>query len=67
MAAAMIIISLLLACVGLCAGQQIPDQAWDYVTVRPEAHMFWWLYGSTATDRDSRPLVMWLQVTRDRL
>ena len=63
----MIIISLFLAWVGVCTGQQIPNQTWDYVTVRPEAHMFWWLYGSTAADRDSRPLVMWLQVTRDRL
>ena len=48
--------------VGLCVGQQIPNETWGYVTVRPEAHMFWWLYGSTAENRDSRPLVMWLQV-----
>lgn len=46
----------------LSFGQRIPNQTWDYVTVRSEAHMFWWLYGSTASDRDTRPLVMWLQV-----
>lgn len=40
----------------------VPDEDWGYVTVRPGAHMFWWLYGSTAFDRDDRPLVMWLQV-----
>ena len=42
----------------------IPDQAWGYVTVRPEAHMFWWLYGcsNASVARDQQPLVMWLQV-----
>ena len=43
---------------------QIPDNASGYVDVRPSAHMFWWLYGSTNThvQRDLLPLVMWLQV-----
>ncbi|KAG9466613.1 hypothetical protein GDO78_016357 [Eleutherodactylus coqui] len=36
---------------------------WDYVTVRRDAHMFWWLY---YTDHPTKnytevPLVMWLQ------
>lgn len=39
------------------------EQDWGYVTVRPGAHMFWWLYFTTAdvpvyTDR---PLFIWLQ------
>lgn len=42
----------------------IPDQDWGYVDVRPGAHMFWWLYGCTGSIlRQSRPLVMWLQVS----
>lgn len=39
------------------------EQDWGYVTVRPGAHMFWWLYYTTA-DVESyteRPLIMWLQ------
>ena len=54
--------TLIAASVSLSFGQQVPDQKWGYVTVRPDAHMFWWLYGSTGSDRDTRPLVMWLQV-----
>ena len=53
---------LIAASVSYSFGQSIPDEAWGYVTVRPDAHMFWWLYGSTGSDRDTRPLVMWLQV-----
>ena len=43
---------------------QIPDNTSGYVDVRPSAHMFWWLYGSTNphVQRDLLPLVMWLQV-----
>lgn len=41
----------------------IPDEDWNYVDVRPGAHMFWWLYGSTGTARETRPLVLWLQVS----
>jgi hypothetical protein len=37
-------------------------QTWGYVTVRPGAHMFWWLYYTTATEQYAkRPLVLWLQ------
>lgn len=44
------------------ADQTVPDEAWDYVEVRPGANMFYWLYGSTAdTPREETPLVMWLQ------
>ena len=61
-AAGIAFFAVFLASVTLSSGQQIPNQTWGYVTVRPEAHMFWWLYGSTASDRDTRPLVIWLQV-----
>jgi len=40
----------------------IPDEKWGYVTVRSQAHMFWWVYG--AQDKASRsnlPLILWLQ------
>lgn len=48
----------------LASGQTqiIPDEDWGYVDVRPDAHMFWWLYGAQTTQRDSLPLIMWLQV-----
>ncbi|XP_050735127.1 retinoid-inducible serine carboxypeptidase-like [Eriocheir sinensis] len=37
-------------------------ESWGYVSVRPGAHMFFWLYYTTATgDYRSRPLVVWLQ------
>lgn len=32
---------------------------WDYVTVRPHAHMFYWVYEHK--DVDNKPLIMWLQ------
>lgn len=39
------------------------EQDWDYVTVRPLAHKFWWLYETTAdvANITERPLVIWLQ------
>ena len=42
---------------------EIPDEKWGYVTVRPHAHMFWWLYGGQTTleERLKFPLVIWLQ------
>ncbi len=45
-------------------GSAIPDQAWAYVNVRPDAYMFWWLYGcnNSRLVREDRPLAMWLQV-----
>ncbi|XP_077898409.1 retinoid-inducible serine carboxypeptidase [Ictidomys tridecemlineatus] len=38
-------------------------EAWDYVTVRKDAHMFWWLYYTTNSCKNfsELPLVMWLQ------
>ncbi|KAJ9580538.1 hypothetical protein L9F63_024284 [Diploptera punctata] len=47
---------------GLAAGRTgvgPGDQDWGYVTVRPGAHMFYWLYHNTRTT--SQPLVIWLQ------
>lgn len=40
------------------------EQEWGYTTVRPGAHMFWWLYFTTDKQVSSfydRPLVIWLQ------
>lgn len=39
-------------------------EVWDYVTVRKDAHMFWWLYYATNPCKNfsALPLVMWLQV-----
>ncbi|XP_044263169.1 retinoid-inducible serine carboxypeptidase-like isoform X2 [Tribolium madens] len=40
------------------------DQDWGYITVRPNAHMFWWLYYTTYNNVSSytdRPLIIWLQ------
>ena len=40
-----------------------PKQKWNYVTVRKDAHMFWWVYFSTAAEGfANKPLVLWLQV-----
>jgi len=36
---------------------------WGYVSVRPGAHMFYWLYHSYHHDGYlNRPLIIWLQV-----
>ena len=43
---------------------QIPDEDWNYVQVRENAFMFWWLYGANTSDpseRVDKPLIMWLQ------
>jgi len=41
------------------------NEAWNYVNVRPNAHMFWWLYYTTAAEGyKAKPLVIWLQVGR---
>ncbi|XP_058799507.1 uncharacterized protein LOC131668992 [Phymastichus coffea] len=40
------------------------NQEWGYVTVRPKAHMFWWLYYTTANadfKYETKPLIIWLQ------
>jgi len=34
-------------------------QTWNYVNVRPNAFMFWWLY--YADDYANKPLIIWLQ------
>ncbi|XP_049627996.1 retinoid-inducible serine carboxypeptidase [Suncus etruscus] len=38
-------------------------EAWDYVTIRKDAHMFWWLYYANNPNKtfSELPLVMWLQ------
>ena len=54
--------SLSIVCLAPGQAQTIPDEDWGYVDVRPEAHMFWWLYGAQSAQRDSLPLIMWLQV-----
>lgn len=43
---------------------QIPSEDWNYVQVRENAFMFWWLYGASTSDpseRVDKPLIMWLQ------
>ncbi|XP_029164023.1 retinoid-inducible serine carboxypeptidase-like [Nylanderia fulva] len=39
------------------------EQEWGYVEVRPDAHMFWWLYYTTADVKSyyEKPLIIWLQ------
>jgi len=38
------------------------EQEYGYVEVRPGAHMFYWMFYTTAQeDWTQRPLVMWLQ------
>ena len=40
------------------------DQEWDYVEVRPGAHMFWWLFYTTDANvkfSTEKPLIIWLQ------
>eukprot|EP00029_Vermamoeba_vermiformis_P011734 TRINITY_DN6535_c0_g1_i1.p1 TRINITY_DN6535_c0_g1~~TRINITY_DN6535_c0_g1_i1.p1 ORF type:complete len:430 (-),score=129.79 TRINITY_DN6535_c0_g1_i1:26-1315(-) len=55
-------LAVVLALVAFISAQSIPDQDWGYVTVRPKAHMFWWLYGTAnKAQRPQTPLVMWLQ------
>eukprot|EP01126_Amoeba_proteus_P025549 TRINITY_DN2545_c0_g1_i3.p1 TRINITY_DN2545_c0_g1~~TRINITY_DN2545_c0_g1_i3.p1 ORF type:complete len:386 (-),score=73.02 TRINITY_DN2545_c0_g1_i3:115-1272(-) len=40
----------------------LPEEDFGYVTVRPHAHMFWWLYGKADNaTRNTAPLVVWLQ------
>ena len=43
---------------------QIPSEDWNYVKVRENAFVFWWLYGAKTSDpseRVNKPLIMWLQ------
>lgn len=43
--------------------EQEGKEVWDYVTVREDARMFWWLYYATNPCKNfsELPLVMWLQ------
>ena len=44
------------------------NESWGYVNVRPEAHMFWWLYRTTNTKGSNAvPLVLWLQVRLQKI
>ncbi|XP_055593624.1 retinoid-inducible serine carboxypeptidase-like [Uranotaenia lowii] len=60
---------LVLVAFGICHGEPRPGfgpgmQDWGFVEVRKGAHMFYWLYYTTAedvTDYYERPLVIWLQ------
>uniref|UniRef100_A0A673VGI7 Serine carboxypeptidase 1 n=1 Tax=Suricata suricatta TaxID=37032 RepID=A0A673VGI7_SURSU len=60
---------LLLLQLGLSTGTVVDwpaeegKEVWDYVTVRKDAHMFWWLYYATNPCKNfsELPLVMWLQ------
>ena len=52
---------LALAAAASCVDALLPDEKWGFVDVRPGAHMFWWLYGSTGASRATAPIVMWLQ------
>ncbi|EDV27464.1 uncharacterized protein TRIADDRAFT_21045 [Trichoplax adhaerens] len=40
----------------------IPDEKWDYIEVRPGAHMFWWFHGyiGQSKSRQDIPLVLWM-------
>jgi serine carboxypeptidase 1 len=37
------------------------SEKWGYIEVRPQAHMFWWLYYSPGQTSDNWPLILWLQ------
>ena len=52
---------LLILAVQIQGKSSIPDERWNYVTVRPNANMFWWLYGAQSQQRAKLPLVLWLQ------
>ncbi|XP_042361044.1 retinoid-inducible serine carboxypeptidase [Plectropomus leopardus] len=47
---------------GLCT-PRAGKEAWNYVTVRDGAHIFWWLYyaDSPSAQYQQLPLLMWLQ------
>ncbi|EDW69442.1 retinoid-inducible serine carboxypeptidase [Drosophila virilis] len=67
MSAAIRTIALFLACYATLAhgkaGYGPGEQDWGYVDVRPGAHMFYWLYYTTASvsSYTERPLAIWLQ------
>jgi serine carboxypeptidase 1 len=57
------IFALVATLAALVGAAVVPDEDWGYVSVREGANMFWWLYGSQATDlpREQQPVVIWLQ------
>ncbi|XP_012270325.1 retinoid-inducible serine carboxypeptidase [Orussus abietinus] len=64
--AAKAILALLLCLVAAANGKKgfgSGEQEWGYVTVRPHAHMFWWLYYTIAKVPSyfEKPLLIWLQ------
>jgi len=36
-------LAVVLGLIAFISTQSIPDQDWGYVSVRPKAHMFWWV------------------------
>mmetsp|Transcript_10194 Transcript_10194/g.15452 ORF Transcript_10194/g.15452 Transcript_10194/m.15452 type:complete len:450 (+) Transcript_10194:28-1377(+) len=54
---------LLAVCTLETSAEEIPDETYGYITVRPGAHMFYWFYGSTnpSLPRNDLPIVLWLQ------
>uniref|UniRef100_A0A8C2R216 Carboxypeptidase n=1 Tax=Capra hircus TaxID=9925 RepID=A0A8C2R216_CAPHI len=60
---------LLLLLLGLSTGAVISqpkeksNEVWGYLTVRKDAHMFWWLYYAASSYKNftELPLIMWLQ------
>lgn len=59
----LLVFSLMFFAQAVNLNEEIPDEKWNYVNVRENAHMFWWLYGAqtSPSERASRPLIMWLQ------
>ncbi|XP_044735684.1 retinoid-inducible serine carboxypeptidase-like [Chrysoperla carnea] len=60
----LVILFLLIISVSWCKKGFGPgEQEWDYAEVRKGAHMFWWLYYTTAhvENPESKPLLIWLQ------
>ncbi|XP_061386397.1 retinoid-inducible serine carboxypeptidase-like [Musca vetustissima] len=58
-----LVFSLLITKVSAKTGFGPGDQDWGYVDIRPGAHMFYWLYYTTAdvANYTERPLAIWLQ------
>ena len=48
----------LLLLASLCG---LPAQDWGYTTVRPGAHVFWWIYRGDQASDPNAPLVLWQQ------
>ncbi|XP_043861443.1 retinoid-inducible serine carboxypeptidase [Dromiciops gliroides] len=63
--AALLLLLLLSLSPGIAPAQPVEEgkEAWDYVTVRSNASMFWWLYyaNNSCKNFTELPLIMWLQ------